>query len=300
MSSDSNNNGWGHLLGLAFVVGFFLWVTKSPKRILIFFLVILVIAIPTMIQEKEKEAKRDETRKARVVQKTHLKANDHHLWIREAIVIKLWESYLGTLPEVAASETWQQATLGLNRSDGRRIEKLIRHTELKAFIEGPLAQWLAKEVFLNPALDLPHFSVSRAMKLLRIQQDSDGLYSWRGDVYGGYTYRYLSPSIAISATDLENLTIATGEHLDAFVQDIQQRYQRLNRSVAVDDYESNDMSKTIRIAEKRILRTAPNLPSKEAKTIVLRAVEDSHNYKEFRKEFPDYDAREADYFLELL
>jgi len=124
--SERNNNGWGHLLGLAFVVGFFLWVTKSPKRIVIFFIFILAIAIPTMIKEKEKEAKQNEIRKARVVQKAYIKSNEHHLWIREAIVIKLWESYLGTIPEVSTSKTWQQATLGINRSDGRRIEKLIR------------------------------------------------------------------------------------------------------------------------------------------------------------------------------
>lgn len=300
MPSDSNNNGWGHLLGLAFVLGFFLWVTKSPKRILIFFIVIVAIAIPTMIQEKEKEAKRNEIRKARDVQEAHIKANEHHVWIREAIVIKLWESYLGSLPEVAASQTWQQATLGINRSDGRRIEKLIKHTEIQDFLVGSQVQWLRKEAFSNPSLDLPTFSMSQVMQLLRIKQDSDGLYSWSGDVYGDYAYRYVSPTLIIGAAELENLSSATGDRLDALVRDIHRKYQSLKRAVAVDDYEINDLAKTIQSAEKRILRTAPSLPSKEAKAIVLRAVEESYNYREFRKEFPDYNAREADYFQELL
>lgn len=300
MSSDSNNNGWGHLLGLALVVAFFLWVTKSPKRIFIFFLVIAAIAIPTMIQEKEEKAKRSELRKAKVAQQAHVEANEHHVWIREALVITLWESYLGSLPAVAETETWQQATLGIDRGDGRRLEKYIRHTEIQKFVEGILSQWLLKEAFTNSSLELPTFSMSQAMHLLRIRQDSDGLYSWRGDVYGGYAYRYVSPTLAIGETDLENLSIISGEHLDALAREVYHKYQSLKRSIAVEDYEINDMPKTIRNAEKRILRTAPNLPVKEAKAIVLRAVEESYKYREFKKEFPDYEAMEADYFQELL
>ena len=159
---------------------------------------------------------------------------------------------------------------------------------------------MLKEAFTNPSLKLPKYSESEATHLLRIQQNSDDLYSWSGDVYGDYAYRYVSPTLIIGAAELENLSSATEDRLDALVRDIHRKYQNLKRSVAVDDYETNDMAKTIQSAEKRILRTAPSLPSKEAKAIVLKAVEESYNYREFRKEFPDYDAREADYFQELL
>jgi hypothetical protein len=285
---------------MAFVVAFFVWITKSPKRILIFFIVITAIAVPMMIKDKAETAKRTEIRQERALQRTHEKENIHHLWIREAIVIKLWENHLGSLPSVAETEIWQEAILGLDRSSGRRIEKLIKHGDIKEFIEGPLAEWIRLEPINNTALDLPMFSLAEAQHLLRIKQDSSGLYSWSGDTYGGYAYRYLSPGSVLKEGDLDNLSAASGDHLDELVRKAYEQYQSLKRSVAVDLYETEEMAKTIQRAEKNILKKAPNLTSAEAKTIVLQAVEESYSYREFQKEFPDYDAREADYFLELL
>lgn len=285
----------GTWLGIGAVAVFFLWLTRKPYRMVIFVAVLGAGGWWATRYEAEQQQERTERYQQKLERRAEQEAEKDaalpYVWYQQAKLIAAWESHLGSLPEVSSSKAWRGSFVEglpvINRSAGGKLEKLVGHNEIAAFVDKILPQILSEPGYLSPkpVQDVEFLeSDSAALGFLGIKRDSDGLYEWDGRSYGQDAYKQVNPAAFLP------LMAGAGQQADrnSVIANAYPAYLEAVRDYHINAFENDYLPNATDRARTRILDKEPTLNSAELETLVREKLMGSSDYRELIEHYPDY------------
>lgn len=301
MSNNNQSGDFSHWIGIGVVAAILFWIVSKPRRILVFLAILGAGAF--WANQEEQKAK---VAKAQVYEQKvhHKKMQDEWenkkeliVWFQSAILIKAWEEYLITIPELADKRPLFE--MGIDRSQGRKIAKRLRHSDIDLFVNTKLVDTLVHPVFRLRDVLWGNRTIllheQDALEILHLTRDRDGLFLWDGAKYGQKAYDVLTP--ALFAPELDSLMNEDSmEQYQKIAASVYENYLNQTRQMLVQSFRKNELPEMIEAISQRIKRKDPNIDKESLMPLVLAKVEKSYKLRELLKRCPDYNVQAEPYF----